>query len=271
MLEFVSQYAVIFVVGVIFIIIGIILTVRNKKLKRIVRATVIDCVKAESIICGSRVECFETTFEIKTTNGVIHNTIKRQEPFDVGASFNVKYYQKEDRIELAKEENNNLGNLPIVLFSIGFFIIIAMTLVGLYKTDVEKFIYIFCGLIGMIFASAGLYECVYRPNKLNKQMKDCVMVQGVVVDYTVNFRYHNGRVYRSIYEYYYEGVYHRIESLAGGSERKYAEIGRRVTIAVNRNTGKAYCLEDEKVGRKIGIIFLIVGAVVIAMVNFMVR
>lgn len=179
MLELISQYVVIFGVGVVFLIIGIILIFRNKNLNKIVRATVIDCVKAESIICGSKVECFEITFEVNTINGVVHSIIKRQEPFDVGASFDVKYYQKEDRIELVKEENYNLDKLPIVLLSIGFFIIIAVISVCSYKTDVENFVYSFGALIGMIFAICGFYLCVYKPGKLNNQMKDCVTLQGM--------------------------------------------------------------------------------------------
>ena len=60
-----------------------------------------------------------------------------------------------------------------------------------------------------------------------------------------------------IYEYYYNGEKKKLRGTIGGTSKKYREIGREVTIAVDRENGNAYCLDDEKEIQVIGIIVVI--------------
>ena len=254
LLEFVSSYGMIPILGIIVLVAGIILAIRNKRFKanKIVQAIVIDCVKREEKKWGSSMEHFEVTFEIQTDYCKVRKQVKRQEPYDVGASFDVYYDLDKDKFAMANEVDNNAGTK--LLIGIGVFVIAAT---------------IFGSLIGMTFAYVGFWLCVLRPSKLKRQMKDCEIVDGTGVDY-LKVRSESNSVsdasgykynYFPIYEYYYRGVPHRIKSSSGSAS---SGIGRTVKIVVNHRTGEAYCLGDEKDGIVIGIVFLILGLVVTA-------
>lgn len=264
LLEFVSLYGMIFILGIIILVVGIILAIRNKKFKanKIVQAIVIDCVKREEIKWGSSMERFEVTFEIQTEYCKVRKQIKRQEPYDVGASFDVYYDFEKDKFAMSNEVDNNAGTK--LLIGIGVFVIVATIFAGMFFKDIEKCPYFFGSLIGMAFAFIGFWLCVLRPSKLKRQMKDCEIVLGTGVDYlnVGRTRDTDGEGFRNnyfpIYEYYYGGVPHRIKSSSSGSG---TGLGRTVKIVVNHRTGEAYCLDDEKEGIVIGIVFLIFGLV----------
>ena len=116
------------------------------------------------------------------------------------------------------------------------------------------------------FTAVGLYLCVIVPNKRNKRNYSCELVRGTLVDYIRTSRKKiriirlRGKQHFSsmpIYEYYYNDSKRKLRGSIGGTSKKYREIGREVTIAVDRENGEAYCIEDDKEIQKIGVIIVI--------------
>lgn len=114
----------------------------------------------------------------------------------------------------------------------------------------------------LIFVFLGLYAGVVYPAKQKRTLPDCDIVQGKVVSHRVARRHSLFRVsYVSIYEYGYHGEVRRV---GAASRSTYKEpLGKIVTIAVNRKTGEAYCIEEQKNYYIVGGIFALAGLLMI--------
>ena len=108
-----------------------------------------------------------------------------------------------------------------------------------------------------LFTCVGLYLCVYTPYKRNKRNLYCDTIKGVLVDFYRDRSRRGSTSYMPIYEYTYDGEKKKLRGQVGGTNKKYRQKGRIVTLAVDRETKKAYCIEDEK-----GIV--IIGWIVVA-------
>ena len=55
----------------------------------------------------------------------------------------------------------------------------------------------------------------------------------------------------------------KYKSQIGGTSPKYKQVGKEVTIVINRENGKVYCLEESRETSKMGIYIIILGVVVL--------
>lgn len=96
-----GEYIVGILIGVMFIAIGVAASHKEKAEKNsLVRATVVNCTPSETRTRGMSLQCFEIELEIASHYGIIHKSIKRGEPMDIGTVLDVCFNRKNDTVEM---------------------------------------------------------------------------------------------------------------------------------------------------------------------------
>lgn len=197
--------------------------------------------------------------------GVENKTIKDEHTYNVGDTVWIFYDAKNDKVELPKNVSPQNSKGPLLLIGFGAMIcalIVATEMANRSPEFNEKFMLFFSYLIAVIFIIAGGYISVIQPTRRKKNMSDCHMVPGKIIDYRRE-RSDDSYVYRPIYGFYHNYQDMSIEGKVAGNGRKYRQIGKKVTIVINDATDEIYCLEDADDGKKLGFIFLIIGTLLL--------
>lgn len=214
--------------------------------KEQLRATVVSCEPSESLIRGTVVPCFEIRFEFLSSEGIVGKSIKRGNAMDVGTTFYVNYY-KDGSVEMTNAPSKRIKNMSILLGAFGAVAALALLFVlaiNFGKLN-DKGIGCLIGIVlCMIFMFLGIYAGVIYPRK-ERNVDGCILVEGRVCDCVrTSVRRYLWAQYTSIYEYWYNGE-RRVVGSSGSSIRK-DPIGKKVTIAVNRETEEAFCENEQK-------------------------
>lgn len=269
------------IIGLITIIIGIVAMKKDTKLSKnkIYTAKVLSCIIGDNYIPGMHMQGFDIILEIATSKGNIRREIKRRDPMDIGTTVEVYYDSKKDVVRFTDESFDEEKKYPIVLIAFGIFFLL-ITLISFVSQNIksgEALIGVGGGLvIGGIFTFVGLWLSIIRPHKINKNMIYCEKVEGRIADVVRhgrigNYEYgdRNNIAYAYLYEYEYGGVKRTIKSRTASNTHSHASIGKKVEIIINHKTGDVFCMDDEKSGVGIGIVFLIFGvAIMIGMIFF---
>ena len=270
MLEIISGniiYFSVFILGILCILLGSFLNYReSNRLKKILTATVLECRQVEKSVNGMYLKAYEIDIEICLGTGVVTKTITRGKEMQQWERINVLYNSSKDEVTLLELEKKNASEVPKVLGVFGILVMIIDAIVFFFNSPGldERTRAHLLGIAMLIpFVAIGLYLCVIIPNKRNKRSYNCELVMGTLADYVrtsaVRLTLWGKKSFTSmpIYEYYYNGEKKKLRGTIGGTSKKYREIGREVTIAVDRENGNAYCLDDEKEIQVIGIIVVI--------------
>ena len=269
------------IIGLITIIIGIVAMKKDTKLSKnkIYKATVLNCIIGDNYIPGMLMQGFDIILEIETSRGNIRREIKRRDPMDIGTTVEVYYDSKKDVVRFTDEAFDEEKKYPIVLIAFGIFFLL-ITLISFVSQNIksgEALIGVGGALIiGGIFTFVGVWLSIIRPHKINKNMIYCEKVEGRIADVVRhgrigNYEYgdRNNIAYAYLYEYEYGGVKRTIKSRTASNTHTHASIGKKVEIIINHKTGDVFCMDDEKSGVGIGIVFLIFGvAIMIGMIFF---
>ena len=269
------------IIGLITIIIGIVAMKKDTKLSKnkIYKATVLSCIIGDNYIPGMLMQGFDIILEIETSKGNIRREIKRRDPMDIGTTVEVYYDSKKDVVRFTDEAFDEEKKYPIVLIAFGIFFLL-ITLISFVSQNIksgEALIGVGGALIiGGIFTFVGAWLSIIRPHKINKNMIYCEKVEGRIADVVRHGRIGNydygdrdNIAYAYLYEYEYGGVKRTIKSRTASNTHSHASIGKKVEIIINHKTGDVFCMDDEKSGVGIGIVFLIFGvAIMIGMIFF---
>ena len=239
---------------------------QGKRLKQILTGTVLECRQIEKSVNGMYLKAYEIDVEIALGTGMVTKTITRGKEMQQWEIVKVLYDASNDEVTLLEVEKSSVSELPKVLGIFGIVVMVIDAIVFFFNSPGldERARAHLIGIAMLIpFLAVGLYLCVILPNKRNKRSYNCEMVTGVLVDYVrtsaVRLTLWGKKSFTSmpIYEYYYNGEKRKLRGTVGGTSKKYREIGREVTIAVDREKDKAYCIDDEKVMQVYGTFIVI--------------
>lgn len=261
-----GEYIVGILIGVMIIAIGVKARHKEKAEKNsLVRATVVNCTPSETRIRGMSLQCFEIELEFTSDYGIIHKSMKRGEPIDIGTVLDVRYNRKDDTVEMPEITKNKTNILPGVMIALGSIVtatFFVLFFIKGFETNDKAAAHLLAIIFCLPFVFVGLHTCVIHPAKRKHMLLDCDIVQGKVASRVVFRRYWSFfSSYVSIYEYGYHGEVRRVGA-ASRSPRK-EPLGKIVTIAVNRKTGEAYCIEEQKKYYIVGGIFALAGLLMI--------
>lgn len=262
-------------IGLIFSLIGVIMLIASNRYRKIkpIKAKVTDCFIADHAVAHMSIQCFDVVVAFMTATGTKKRVITMEQPMDIGAEIDVCYDRKNDKVQLANKVRTKGKTYPIVFIIAGLLIALlcaAMWVMFMFGASFSP-AYIFGLFAGSVFLFAGSWLAIINPYKRKQQMVNCDIVTGVQVDaiksdYT--FKYYNSKNvatnYNAVFEYEYGGVKRRYKSKVGGSGGIGTKLGRKVSIVINHETGEVYCLEDEKGALAPGIILMVFGIAVIA-------
>ena len=215
--------------------------------KENVRATVVSCIPSETVIQGTACRCFEITVEFNSSNGLVSKSYKRGNAMEEGTILIMCYNPNNGALEMEtalKTKNKNTPVLAGVCCSLLLFV--ALIVLGA-KFNVLNDKGIGC-LIGvallMVFMWVGIYITFIFPRK-HRNTEACVMLEGRISKYVkTNRGVWWAAHYSAVYEYIYDGKICRVGSTEKGNRRK--AIGTKVTIALNKDTGEAFCVEEQR-------------------------
>ena len=279
MLEIISGnvvYLAVIAIGILCILIGSFVNYREgKRLKQILTATVLGCRQVEKNIDGMYLKAYEIDVELSLGAGMVTKTITRGKEMQQWERVNVLYNSSKDEVTLLENEQKTVSEVPKVLTILGIVIMVIDAIVFFFASpglDERTRAHLIGIVMILPFTAIGLYLCVILPNSRNKRNFNCELVRGTLADYVRTGRTHislTGKKHFSsmpIYEYYYNGSKRKLRGSIGGTSKKYREIGREVTIAVDRVNEKAYCIEDDKETQKMGIIVVIFTVVLMLLI-----
>lgn len=261
--------------GLIFFIWGLVAFIRNRKFSKVkpVKGVVTACEKKDGIK-GTGVQYFETEIEFTTVYGTLHRTVKGDQPYVVGTNLDVRFDAKGNKLQLEKTYRSKGKIYPITFMVMGLVtIVIDVILIVSKSYGVDEVPMIMGAGVLVIFTVLGFWLSFIRPFSRRKFIKKSDIVEGVLVDYiragysNINDK-HRSRTsnFSAIYEYTYGGITQRFRSSASGNGGIHTELGRKVSLAINNETGEVLCLEDDKGLTFVGIVFLlfgVIGAIVI--------
>ena len=274
MVEIFSSYGIYIAIGAVAVICfgigGLINYLESNRIKNTLTATVMDCKQVEKAIDGMYLKSYEITLELYIGGTTVTKTILRGKEMQQWERVNVIYDSDNDEVTLQEIEKKNGNEVPKVLAVLGM-VMIVVDFITIFITNPsmdDRTKAHLAAIAGVsIFTFIGLYLCVIIPSNRNKRSYNCDLVKGTQIDYVrvsrrrisllgkINF------TSMPIYEYYYNGEVKKLRGSIGGTSKKYRENGRSVTIAVDRVTKEAYCVEEEDDTVKSGVI--IVGCTVV--------
>lgn len=226
---------------------------------KIVMATVVSCDTSETKIRGMTFECYEIGLEFSSPNGIVHKSLKRGTPMDVGSALQVCYNPKDDTIEMAENIKNKTNVSAraikvIVAIFISAFLVFFFYKAFEYNDKAAAHLLAIC--MCMVFVFIGFYVIIYGCRK-RRGLSGCDVVPGSVVSYTVRRKRWIFATYESIYEYQYQGEIRKVGAISSGIHKE--PLGNQVNIAVNRETHEAFCVEELRKYYIVGVIFALAG------------
>lgn len=269
-LESFGPYLIGIGIGAMLLVISSIMNQRDRKrLSNTTRATVVACKPVENNVNGMYLKSYEITLEMYIGSQAIQKTIKRGKEMQEWEIVSVLYDREKDELTLAEVEKKNESEVPKIVGILGMIAIAAtFILYFVFMPDMDERTKAHLFSIGMvsIFTFIGLYLCVIAPAKRNKRSHCCDIVEGVLVDYHPTQKRRGKTSFCPEYEYYYDGKVKRYSGTVGGTSKKYREIGKRVSLAVDRETNKVYCLEEERSAEKFGVGIVVITLAFIALI-----
>lgn len=259
--------------GLLIVVLGIYVKVHNHRLHKYSRKVAASVVYTEPIavnVLGQSLPGHKNVIEIVTGQGVITKELVEECPREVGSYVRGYYDESNDKFMKESDVKTNEGAGPYIMIASGLVICAIMILVLWMQNsqaNAEAGGRIFGYIISVVFVIAGAWVGIGTPLRRKKEMINCHTVPGTLVDYKAEAD-DNGTSYFPVYEYYVYGEPRRIGSTVGGSAAKYRQIGRQVSIVINDKTGETYCAEDNKASGKLGILFLVIGLVVLAILVY---
>ena len=227
--------------------------------KENVSATVVSCIPTETVINGTASRCFEITVEFRSSNGIVSRSFKRGNAVEEGTTYNMCYYPNSGAVEMATGNDAKVKNIPILVGVVVSLLVIAVpiVLVSLIKGfDGETFAYLFAIIMFMGFLWVGIYFVFILPKK-KRNTENCIIYEGRICKYV---KTNNGiwwsANYSAVYEYIHNGKMCRVGS--GIEQNKRKKIGTKVTIALNEETGEAFCVEETREYYVWGVIIIVV-------------
>ncbi len=256
--------------GLLIVVLGIYVKVHNYRLHKYARKVAATVVYTEPVvinILSQPIPGHKNVIEIGTSQGVITKELTEEQPREVGAYVRGYYDESNDKFMKESDVKTNEGAGPYIMIASGLVICAIMILVlWMQNSEANSQVgaRIFGYIISVVFVLVGAWVGIGTPLRRKKEMLNCHTVPGVLVDYKAEDD-DNGTSYFPVYEYYVYGEPRRIGSPVGGSANKYRQLGRQVTIVINDKTGEVYCAEDNKTSGKLGILFLVIGLGVLAL------
>ena len=248
----------------IFGIYGLIKNARVKSLGR--RRAVVHSVKENALRMGEvNLPFVHAVISIPVSSGEVVYKEMTLPVCQPGEPVDIYYNERKDKIYMAStvDSNNPLVAWLFTGLSTLFFVIICLSIKAQSSPDLAAILEeAFVWAVGGIFTIYGIVNSIYVPAKQKRQINDCNMTPGMLVDFKRSHK--KGRhIYTPIYQYFNNGEKKFLVSHISGSGLKYKQIGRMVTIAINRINGRIYCVEDEKTSKNIGLILLFAGLTVL--------
>lgn len=234
---------------------------------RIVDARVIFC-EQKSIYVGDETgSYYEVTVDFYGLHGeTIQRKFQSETPYDVGEVIRSRYIDKSGRF--MQEADKDVKNNGVLWFAIGFLVFILALIVCTVALQDENgelpgwFGMGFGYLISILFMGIGFVGLKNKVRLKNNQHRMQV-IPGCLVDYEINHGTGDDPdTYQPVYEYELMGMQYQYKSKVSGTAKKYREIGRKVHILRDCETGEIFCQEDEKNSNTMYMVFGIVGLVV---------
>lgn len=260
---------VISVIGVVFVVIGIVSFIKNSKISKIkpVKGLVLSSEKRNHKIKNAHVQHFESEIEFTNVYGALQtDIIEGRQPLTVGSNVQVRFNRKNNKLYLESELKKQGKSFGVAFVIMGMVVTaIGILLEASRIVDESMAAMGFGAFASGVFLFIGIWLSFVVPYKRKKNLKNCDIVEGKVVDFIesgISSRKNSRRIdvmYASIYEYSYGDMVHRYRSATASTRRGSVDIGRKVSISVNNATGEVYCLEDEKSGAFMGILPMIIG------------
>lgn len=252
--------------GIVFMALGIYSMTHSRKMRKLgmSQAYVQDCQPSTLEVLSKSIPCNEITLEIHTAYGVVYKTVKDNLNYQIGQAVDVFYDAQTDKLELAKNVAPADPKGPLLVIGFGAMIVLLIISSEMMKHSdafAEGFGTVVSYVLAVIFIVAGAYTSMVQPMKRKKAMGDCHKVQGTQVDFIKKRGHNKGWIYTPIFGYYHNGQELQLQGTVSGNGSKYHNIGRKVTIVINDVTGEAYCEDDMNASKKLGVIFLLIGIV----------
>lgn len=263
-----------FLIGVAIMALGIYALQNERKKEKTMRrrAVVQSCTRGymDSVYQGENY--YDITLEVYAQYGTVYKTIARKAEMYPGEACDVYYDEQNDTIELVDKlkNSNKSGGWAFIIFGVLWCLIIGAAMWAEYSKESSEGIGIVFGyVISVAFILIGANMVILKPLKLKRDMVNCQVVPGSLIDYTVKRGKKGRKLYCPIYGYYYNGEDRTVSASISSNLRKYTQIGRQVSIIINAKTGEVYCKEDANDERGMGVIFGILGlaAFVLMVVN----
>lgn len=255
--------------GIGFFIWGMVLLVRYMQFKKIkpVKGMVTACEKKKRKMQGTSVEEFEIEVSFDCSYGSFHKKVRDDQPLMEGEYVDVRFDMAKDKLALERTYKKT-ASYPIVFMITGVVVTIFGIILEIARASGDDGIKVIMAAgICIIFLLFGIWLSFIMPYSRKKKLKNCDVVEGVLVDFVKSGYSSNGDRrgrdyhYSAVYEYTYGGMTRRFRSSASGNGGSHTELGRKVSIAVNHVTGEVLCLEDEKTLSFVGIIFIILAVI----------
>ncbi|MBQ7919742.1 MAG: hypothetical protein IJ324_07375 [Lachnospiraceae bacterium] len=259
-----------FIIGLAVVGLGIYAKVHSNRMYKlgITKATVVGHQPAVKKIGQTEIPCTQVTLEIPVEFGAVNKTVLDNSTYNVGDVVDIYYDSEKDYVEFPKNISEKGSKGPYVLMAFGAMISLLVLFAELSKSSAaisEGFTMILSYFVVFALILGGAFLAIIRPMRRKKEMVNCRMVSGKLVDY---YRDSHGRnrgesTYKPIYEFYDNGETVRIEGEQSSSGSRNRQIGREVTIVINDKTGERYCLDDMAGIRKVAFLCLAFGVVVL--------
>ena len=258
--------------GAICIVMGIVIKKQSIKIKnsKLIKGEVLSTEIRNHNIESAHVQHFESEIRFENIFGDFQIAmVKGKQPLTVGTTVDVLYDAKNDEMYLEREYKKGgiaYGNALLVI-GIIFVIIGAMSIFA--DVEYEMLVgVILATLISSIFLVLGILLIFVKPYKTKKSLKKSDIVIGELVDYieagissmdSEDSCRDDRILYAPIYEYSYKNMTYRYRSTVASTTSSRTDYGLKVSIAVNRDTGEVFCVEDEKMNLLFGVVLIIIG------------
>lgn len=237
-----------------------------------INAVVMECNASFMTIMKQELPCFEITIDVRGPYGSVYKTMKVRNQYEPGDVIKVCYDPDSDKVDLPQNVDQSKGKGPLVLIIFGaiWTAIIGLVMYMTIVPEASDFVgSIIAAFMCLVFVGVGGYLSILGPIKRKKELPNCYVTEGRMVDYLTKRSRSNGKtntLYTPIYEYYYHGQVRTYESTISSNSSKHRQIGRVVTIVENPYTGKVYCKEDEASSSRLGFVFFVVGILILGVV-----
>ncbi len=259
-----------FIIGLVIVGLGIYAKVHSNRMYKlgITKATVVGHQPAVKKIGQTEISCTQVTLEIPVEFGAVSKTVLDNGTYSVGDVVDIYYDPEQDTVEFPKNISEKGSKGPYVLMGFGVMISLLVLFAELAKSSVaisDGFTTFLSYFVALALILGGAFLAIIRPMRRKKEMVNCRTVSGKLVEYYRDSHGRNRResTYRPIYEFYDNGELVRIEGEQSSNGSRNRQIGREVTIVINDRTGEKYCLDDMAGIRKVALICLVFGVVVL--------